>query len=337
MKHDLPDRRDRGLPRAVVLLLLMAWPPLSQPQAILQNEIIEPRTFGYVVGDKIRREMVLTLNTGYALDEESLPEAGRLDRWLEIAAPEVNVEAEDGGTRYRIVLTYQIFNAPLALETVAIPQQDIRILVNDDKSGQTAFTTLLPALRITVAPVTSAIDGGRLSEASLQEDRAPPSIPVEGRQSRLAWITLALLVMLLYAAWRRGLAAFLSRGRLPFTRALRELRKLQPPPGAPAPWASGLRIVHGAINGTAGRAVFAHNVDDFLAAHPAYAGLRDDFHQLFSVSDRIFFAGDATGEAPADGWSSLLQLCKRCSSIERRQERPGSASRAPEKKHEPGD
>ena len=335
MKHDTPNLSKRSLHCAVFLLLLMAWPPLSRSQAILENDIADPRTFGYVVGDKIRREMLLTLNSGYVLDEGSLPEAGRLDRWLEVAAPEIRSEVEGEATRYRIVLTYQIFNAALALETVAVPQQDIRILTNDG-TEQTAFTTLMPALRITVAPVTSAVDAGRLSDASLQADRAPAAIPVDGRQRRIAGVGLALLVLLLYAAWRSGMAAFLSRGRLPFTRALRELRKLQPASGTPASYASGLKIVHDAINSTAGRATFAHNVDEFLSAHPAYAGLGDDFHELFAASGRIFFASEAAEEVPAGAWQSLLQLCQRCSSIERRQEGTRAASKTSEKRHEPG-
>lgn len=323
MKQDPGNRRYRGLPCAVFLLLVIAWSPGSESQAILENEILDPRTFGYVVGDKVRREMILTLDPAYVLDEESLPDAGRLDRWLEVATPEISVEAGDVGTRYRIVLTYQVFSAPRALEIVTIPQQDIRILGRGD-TDETGFTTLIPALRISVAPLTSAVDAGRLSDASLQEDRAPIPIPVEERQRRIAWLSLALLVLLVYSAWRLGLAAYLSRAKLPFTRALRELRKLHPPEGAQVPYASGLKIVHSAINSTAGRAVFAHNVDDFLAAHPAYAGLRQDFHQLFSDSGRIFFAGDSV-EVPAGAWQSLLRLCHRCSSIERRQERPRPA------------
>jgi mxaA protein len=329
MKHDTRNRSKRGLHCAMFLLLLMAWPPLSRSQAILENDVVDPRTFGYVVGDKIRREMLLTLNSGYVLDEGSLPEAGRLDRWLEVAAPEIPSEADGDATRYRILLTYQIFNAPLALETVTVPQQDIRILIHDG-TAQSAFTTLIPALRITVAPLTSAVDAGRLSDASLQADRPPAAIPLDGRQRRIASVALALLVLLLYAAWRSGIATFLSRGRSPFTRALRELRKLQPASGTPAPYASGLKIVHDAINSTAGRATFAHNVDEFLAAHPAYAGLHDDFHQLFAASGRTFFAGEAAEEAPAGAWQALLQLCQRCSSIERRQERTRSTSDAGE-------
>lgn len=330
MKHDPRIPRKRGLSAAVFLLLLMAWPPLTQSQAILETEIIDARTFGYVVGDKIRREMLLRLNRGYFLDDQSLPEGGRLDRWLEVAEPEVVTKVEADGTRYRIILTYQIFNAPLGLETVTVPQQDIRILADRGESGIQGFTTLIPALRVTVAPLTSALDARRLSDASLQADRAPVPVPVEARQNRLAWIGLALLVLLLYAAWRRGLMAWLSRRRLPFASALRELRKLQPAPGAPAPYAPGLKLVHDAINSTAGRAIFAHNVDDFLATHPAYAVLREDFHQLYCASGRIFFAGGAAVETPPGAWQALLRLCRRCSSIERRQQGSQPALRASE-------
>jgi mxaA protein len=325
-------------PRAALLLVLLAWSGLSQPQAILAYEVIEPRSFGYVVGDKVRREMRLSLHTGYRLDEASLPEAGRLDRWLEVAAPDISAEPVADGLRYRIVLTYQIFNAPQALSTVTIPQQDLRI-AGAPGEGQHAFTTLIPALRITVAPVTSGLDAGRLSEASLQADRAPVPLPVEARQSRVAWTCLALLVLLLYAAWRRGLMGFIAGGKLPFASAVRALRSSRPAAGAAADCAAAFRIVHDAINTTAGRAVFAHNLDDFLAAHPAYAGLRDDFRQLFAVSRRFFFAGEAGDAAPIECRPELLRLCRRCSRIERRVQRPvwPVGHRPSGKVHAPGD
>lgn len=306
------------------LLVLLSCPALSRAQAIIENELVEPRAFGYVVGDKIRREMLLTLNTGYALDEASLPEAGRLDRWLEVAAPEVDAESMRAGIRYRIVLTYQIFNAPQTQATVTIPQQDVRIIANLADGRENAFTTLIPALRITVAPVTSAVLPGRLSEASLQDDRAPGPIRIDSRQTRLAWIGLALLLLLFYAAWRRGLMAFLSGRDLPFTTAVRKLKKLQAAAGATPSYAAGLRVVHDAINRTAGRAVFAHNVDEFLDAHPRYAGLRDEFRDLFAASGRVFFDGGEPIEASTGGWEALLRLCRQCSGIERRQAGSGT-------------
>jgi mxaA protein len=141
-----------------------------------------------------------------------------------------------------------------------------------------------------------------------------------------------LLTLLLYLAWRRGLMAFIARGNLPFTKAARELKRLQPTSGAPAHYAAGLKIVHEAINRTAGRAVFAHNLDEFLAAHPAYAGLRTDFDQLFAASGRVFFAGAAPDTPSRNAWPALLHLCQLCSKIERR----SFEVRSSRKLHEPG-
>jgi len=302
--------------RAALLPALLAGLTLSQAQAqaILANEVVEPRTFGYVIGDRIRREVHLSVRSGYRLDEDSLPNPGRLDRWLELAAPEVRAESIGNGRRYHLVLTYQLLNAPLAPETVAIPQQNLRIL------GETqALTTLVPALRISVAPVTSAIRANGVTALSLQRERPPAPLPIEARQARLAWTSAALLVLLLIAAWRRGLMAFMARGNLPFARAARELRRLQPATGAPAQCAASLKIVHEAINRTAGRAVFAHNLDEFLAAHSEYAALRNDFRRLFAASDRMFFADAATVAPSTSDRSALLRLCQRCSRIERRE------------------
>lgn len=306
--------RCQCLTHAAFLLALLAWPALSQGQAILANDIIEPRTFGYVVGDKIRREVHLSVRSAYRLDEASLPKAGRLDRWLELAAPEVRTESIGNGRRYHLILTYQIFNAPLTLQTVTIPQQDLRLV------GETqTLTTLVPALRVTVAPVTSDIGAdNRLSGSSLQQDRKPAPLPVQERRTRLAWTSAALIALLLFAVWRHGRMALIARRNLPFASAVRELRRLQPASGAPAEYARMLKIVHEAVNRTAGRAVFAHSLDDFLAAHPEFAGLRNDFEELFAASGRVFFANAAAGAPFGSGSPSLLCLCRRCSRIERR-------------------
>jgi mxaA protein len=307
--------RHRGVSIAAFVAAVLTCPALSQAQtqAILANDVIEPRSFGYVVGDKIRREVRLTVHADYRLDQASLPEPGRLDRWLEVAVPEVRVESIRSGRRYHVVLTYQIFNAPQAPETITIPQQNLQI-----REATDTLSTLVPALKVTVAPVTSAIAANRLSGSSLQQDRPPSPIPVEVRQSRLAFTTAGLLTLLLYAAGRRGLMAFIARGNLPFTKASRALKRLQPTSGAPPQYAAGLKIVHEAINRTAGRAVFAHNLDEFLASHPAYAGLRTDFDQLFAASGRIFFANEAADAPSGNAWTALLRLCQLCSRIERR-------------------
>lgn len=306
--------------RAMLLLILLAGPASLQAQVIRANDVIEPRTFGYVIGDKIRREVHLSVHPDYRLDEESLPEAGRLDRWLEVAAPELDAATDGRGRHYRLILTYQIRNAPAVPEIVAIPQQNLRIL-----SETQALTTLVPRLRITVAPLTSGIGADRISATSLQPDLPPVPLPLQERQGRIAWAAAALLALLLLAAWRHGLVALRSRQRLPFATAVRELKRLQAGASTPAQYPASLKIVHEAINRTAGRAVFAHNLDAFLASHSEFAPLREDFRRLFAASGQVFFASAPADEAsaPADAPAGsapaqLLRLCRRCRRIERR-------------------
>lgn len=297
--------------RAAAVLILLASPAASIAQAILDYEAVEPRTFGYVLGDKIRRELRFSVRSGYRLDTASLPRAGRLDRWLELAEPELRVESAGNGRRYRLVLTYQVLNAPRSPAAVTIPQQDLRLV-----GERGAVTTLVPSLEITVAPLTASLGAEDLSGSALQPDRRPPPLPVAARQVRLAWTATALLALLLLAGWRRGYTAAIARRNLPFANALRKLKRL--PAAAPrAEPAAGLLIVHEALNHTAGRAVFAHNLGEFLVQHPEFASLQPDFERLFAASGRVFF-GDAATEAEAGSdLSALLHLCRRGSRIER--------------------
>lgn len=302
--------------RATLLLLLLAAPALSKAQAILANDVVEPRTFGYVVGDKIRREVHISLDPAWRLDLDSLPEPGRVDRWLDFTAPDVRADPDGRARHYRLVLTWQLRNAPAAPETIAIPQLNLRIL-----GEAQALTTLVPALRINVAPLTSAIAAERINGSSLQEDRPPSPLPMRARQTRLAWTGAALLVLLSFAGWRRGLLSPGARANLPFARAVRELKRTQSTSDSAARYPASLKIVHEAINRTAGRAVFAHDLDDFFASHPAFAPLRDDFERLFAASGRVFF-GNADAVAPAGAAGELLRLCRRGRRIERQSFQP---------------
>lgn len=303
----LRARRSGGC-AAFVLALLLACAAALQAQAILDLEVVEPRPFGYVIGDAPRRVVHLSLRTGYRLDRASLPRAGRLNRWLELAPPEIRAESIEGGRRYHLVFTYRILNAPRQLETVTLPQLELRF-----SDGDAALTAPVPAWRITVAPLTEGTGAAVLP--ALRPDRPPAPVPVEARLRRFTWILAGLLALLGLAAARRWVIPWLASARLPFSSAVRELERSQRE--TPAQYAAGLKIVHAAVNSTAGRAVFAHDLDGFLAAHPQYAQLRAEFDLMFAASRQVFFAGAAA----SGSWPALLALCRQCSRIERRSAR----------------
>lgn len=327
-----PARRNLAL---VVGAALLALPGVALAQAIAEMEIAEPRTFGHVVGDTLRREVFLTLHPDYRLDPDSVPDAERIDRWIERAEPQLSEPSPWRRGRYRLVLTYRILDAPRSVQTVALPQENLRILGGRGSSERFAQTTLVPTLRVTVSPMTTATGPDDVTPSVLQPDRAPAPIALEPRQRRLAWAGAGLLVLLSIAAWQRGIRAWLERRNLPFARAERALKRARPafeaqrPEGTSAANgadAAALKIVHEAINRTAGRAVFAHDLEDFVATHREYAALRDDLDRLFAASNHAFFRENAP---PATDVPDLLALCRRARRIERRALRTAQRRSAP--------
>ena len=296
---------------------LLAIPDAATAQAIADMEIVEPRTFGHVVGDTLRREVFLTLDPDYRLDPDSVPEAQRIDRWVERAEPELATPSLWPRGRYHLVLTYRILDAPRSVRTIALPQENLRI-VSRGGDDEHVRTTLVPTLRVTVSPITAVTGPDDVTPSTLQPDRSPAPIPLEPRQQRLAWTGAGLLALLIIAAWQRGIRSWLERRRLPFARAVRALRRSRPDE-------AGLKIVHEAVNRTAGRAVFTHSLDDFVASHAEYAALRDDLHRLFAASDRTFFGENVP---TPDGVPDLLELCRRARRIERRSFRARTTGRS---------
>jgi mxaA protein len=72
--------------------------------------------------------------------------------------------------------------------------------------------------------------------------------------------------------------------------------------------------MHDALNRSAGEVVFEPGLERFVAANPAFSGLRDDLTRFLRLSSREFFGG-AVREADDASW--LAALCQRCRDAER--------------------
>ena len=79
-------------------------------------------------------------------------------------------------------------------------------------------------------------------------------------------------------------------------------------------WRAACRQLHEALNRSAGEVVFEHALPRFVAAHPAFAPLRDELQRFLQRSRREFFA--AGSRAPDDG-RVLVELARRCRDAER--------------------
>ncbi|MGE0485973.1 MAG: hypothetical protein AB7Q81_17635 [Gammaproteobacteria bacterium] len=260
----------------------------------------QPRGFGYLLGDRLERTVTMTVRAPYRLDREALPAAGRLGDWLELAPPRVESRRAGAVTRYVIHFVYQLVNVDPAFREISVPHHEI-VYTDGKDSGK----VLVPAIRVSVAPL----------RAPEQDELQPPRPPAP-----LGFNLLPLAVFALFAVAACGTLAWLRWGlpgsarTRPFGVAARELAALRRRGDDIEAHGEALRVVHHAFDTTAGHTVFADTLDEFFAAHPRFADLRDPITLCFAHSRRYFFAGGAGDDL---GLGDLVTLVERCRDVER--------------------
>lgn len=272
--------------------------------AVESFEIRNPRDFGYAVGDVFEIRVEVALSAPTELDAASLPEAGRVTRWLELAEPELETRGGLGHSTYALRFRYQIVNAALSVSGAGTPPIAIAIVDGSDR-----VPLVVPSFGFTVMPVVSdeaAVEGATFK---LQPPLPPPLAPTAAR-----WWTSGGLVALIalagaYLAYLHLALPWLGRVNGPFARALREIGR------AGADDKRAALSLHRAFDATAGHAVFAGELDRFFAEHPRYEALREEVAAFYAQSRGAFF-GQAAVKGP--GAQALGPLCRGLRDLERR-------------------
>ena len=278
------------------------------PAGTLRAITVEPRAFGYHVGDVVDREVIVHVPEGFVLDEASLPRPGARGKALELQSVSRRSEAESGGTRVVLQLKYQVFMAPTEVRTLEIAPFSLGF--KGDGRDQALRVDAWP---VTVSPLVPTEVSPRQGLGELRPDVAPPLIDTRPAQQRLLAYGVLLLLCLAYLAQVYVAMPWWSSRKRPFANAWRQLSGL--PAGSPsAEWRAAFQRMHEALNQTAGEVVFEHGVDRFVAEQPRYAALRADLLTFFEQSRREFFAG---GQPAADGGRWLVEFCRKCRDAER--------------------
>lgn len=277
--------------------------------AIHRFEFFTPRPFGYFIGDLIKHELRLEFGAPYQLQEQSLPQAGRLNHWLELRPLRVRMRQRRKSTVYEITLVYQLFNAATNIQTVVTPAHTL-VFNHQDQT----LSLAIPAWHFTVLPLTQ--QGKARALPDLQPDRPPPEISSGWYWYRLALVAGGLLAALFYLAYVHWTIPFIARSNGPFAQAYRHLKKLRDRSLEQAIYYDALRCLHCAFNQTAGRTLFLENLEGFFADYPQYLGSREAIHVFFAQSREIFFGSDKIKPQTLSlDW--LLQLCHDCRRVER--------------------
>lgn len=252
--------------------------------------VAEPRAFGHTIGDVLTQRVLLEAN-GHAVSAVAMPSAGRVGVWFERRAARVETDAD--GRRW-LVLDYQLTNAPLAPTQVALPALELNIAAGD--------VLRVPEWRVGIGPLvadgastTVSADASGVSPigepqaglSGIQPDRLAAPVALAPIRRRLGLGLAALVVTLAawgaWAWWRNAREA----ARLPFARAWRQMRRLD---ARAAQSESAWRVLHRALNETAGHVVHAGSLAAVIGRESWLQPLRPRLEQFYRQSDEHFFA-----------------------------------------------
>lgn len=262
-------------------------------------QVTDPRPFGYVIGDVLERRVSLEVAKPLLLQSGKLPKVGRSNAWLELRELKSSRNDDLNAVRYELVFAYQLLNSPEEIKTLELPKIMLHF-AGEDKT----FERQVPEFLFTVAPITPVEPLARAGLDILRHDRPPVPVPTAAHEIVLA-ICLASTVLALFylAILRFGLPWQRSR---PFARAYRQVRKLANKPGGEQSFREALQRLHRAFDQTAGKTLFAEQLDAFFMERPDFGGLKSATEQFFELSHREFF-GEGAHERPMQ-W--LLAFCR---------------------------
>ncbi|MDR1967955.1 MAG: calcium incorporation protein MxaA [Burkholderiaceae bacterium] len=289
-----------NLIRAALMALALCIATSAEPAATVAATVEQPRGFGYVLGD-ILTQRVLLEHEGHSLQPGALPAAGRVDLWLERGKAQIETDAQ--GRRW-LAIGYQIINAPRELRAIALPALNIATT-----SGPVLALKPWP---VSIAALTPKEAFGQGDLQALRPDRPVAALDTGVIERQIRWSLTALLgVLLLWLGWWLWRNALEAR-RLPFARAWHELQRIDDPASAQA-W----RIVHRALNASAGCVVHGTGLARLLDRAPYLRPLQAQLEDFYRESTRRFFADDAApgkGERPYP----LKALCRALRDVEKK-------------------
>lgn len=278
----------------LLALALLTGPALAQTVGS-----VEPRAFGWTVGDVVQRKLLLDVPPGLALDLASLPQTRRPGQAIELRNARLQGR--------ELLLEYQLFLAPTAVRTLEIAPMKLRF---SGPAGERFVR--VEAWPLTVAPLTTDEVSPREGLGEMRPDTAPPLIDSSARQTRLTAYLAGLLLLSGVFAWRWFGVPWLGRRQRPFTQAWRSLRRLPDKPSDEQRQAA-FKTLHAALNRCAGEVLFEAGLPRFTVRHPGFAALQDDLRQFFRHSHAEFFAGQ--GSTVDGAW--LRRLGRVCRDAER--------------------
>lgn len=282
--------------RAGFALLLLAALTQSAAAEVRAVHTIEPRGFGYFLGDTLERIVEIEAGADDEIVPASLPRTGPSNYWLELRDIEQTSARRGDGRLHTLKLTYQTFYAPIDPRKQLIPATEITV-----RGPNGSETVTIPPFAFLMSPLREIFPekSGESAETLLRPDFATGHRRFGA--SRTAALVAAALTALFLTLLARDLAwwPFHRRPARPFSRAVRDVGRALAKGGTDG-YRTALLALHRAFDTAAGHRLLAADVEGFLAAHPEHDDTRWQVERFFAASRAVFF-----GEAQREGETGL--------------------------------
>jgi mxaA protein len=299
--------------RVVVgLMVLAAGVTMAQAQVRSVN-LVTPRLFGYFVGDVIRSEVDIVVDNGTDLVPASVPQPGPLNAWLELVDSRIEQGSTDDGKLYRLFFAYQNFYPALDSRELDVPGFALSF-----RSGDKTISAQVPGWSFLISSLREVLPPPKASGAAyMQADVTPPFIGLHRYRVATFGFFAACLAALVFLAYHLALWPFARRPNRPFTEAARRIRRQVAGADGALDYRDALLTLHRAVDATAGHAVFAEDLPEFLDRAPAFSPLKDDFNLFFRSSRQVFFGDDVAAARAEFNLGELSRFSERLAAAER--------------------
>lgn len=277
--------------------------------AIRQKKDILPRNFGYLIGDIVKRTIILEIDHPHSLDQKQIPELGKINRWLELRKNSLKINKHSDFSRYQMELEYQIFNSESGHAEIFLPGFDL-IVTTSERTLPMVFHDR----SIRMMSVTEDDSSRSLDFLDLQPPISPQKVSVFSGWLKLGFAILGAFLSLLLVIYIYAVLPWVGKLHGPFSQAVRKLRGLRKVADTKNDSHKALRHIHAAFNQTYGKVLLHDDLEIFFQEQSAFRKLQPELTKLFIHSRAVFFDEPKTSE-----WTinELLNICRQCRDIER--------------------
>lgn len=300
--------KKRGIISVIISFIGLILMPATEA-AIRQKQDILPRNFGYLIGDVVKRTIVLEINHPHTLDQKQIPELGKINRWLELRKNTLEINKHKDFNRYQLELEYQIFNSESDHTEIFLPGFDL-IVTTSERTLPMIFHDRL----IRMMSVTEDDSSRSLEFLDLQPPISPQQVSELSGWLKLGFALLGIFLSLLLVVYIYAVLPWVGKLHGPFAHATKNLRSLRKAADTKNSSHAALKYIHAAFNQTYGKVLLHDDLEIFFQKQPAFRKLQPELTKLFTHSRAVFFDELGTSRLTV---SELLKICRQCRDIER--------------------